>query len=114
MPLTETQAKNAKPRERAYKLADSEGLFLLVQPIPALAWIPLAIVWLGLGDAAQQVAAAFGLDSDERLSVGEAADEVGERVPTPDVAPEVCSDFAGWPFSVNIHSHELSPSMMWV
>lgn len=38
MPLTETQAKNAKPRERAYKLADSEGLFLLVQPNGTRLW----------------------------------------------------------------------------
>ena len=28
-------------------------LFLLIRPIPALAWIPLAIVWLGLDDAAK-------------------------------------------------------------
>jgi taurine transport system permease protein len=28
-------------------------IFLLIRPIPALAWIPLAIVWLGLGDAAK-------------------------------------------------------------
>lgn len=28
-------------------------IFLLVRPIPALAWIPLAIVWLGLGDTAK-------------------------------------------------------------
>lgn len=28
-------------------------VFLLVRPIPALAWIPLAIVWLGLEDAAK-------------------------------------------------------------
>jgi ABC-type nitrate/sulfonate/bicarbonate transport system permease component len=27
--------------------------FLLVRPVPPLAWIPLAIVWLGLGDAAK-------------------------------------------------------------
>jgi NitT/TauT family transport system permease protein/taurine transport system permease protein len=26
-------------------------IFLLLRPIPALAWIPLAIVWFGLGDA---------------------------------------------------------------
>jgi hypothetical protein len=38
MPLTENQAKNAKPLERAYKLADSEGLFLLVQPNGAKLW----------------------------------------------------------------------------
>lgn len=28
-------------------------VFLLIRPIPPLAWIPLAIVWLGLGDAAK-------------------------------------------------------------
>jgi taurine transport system permease protein len=28
-------------------------IFLIVRPIPALAWIPLAIVWLGLDDAAK-------------------------------------------------------------
>lgn len=28
-------------------------IFLLIRPIPALAWIPLAIVWLGLEDAAK-------------------------------------------------------------
>ena len=28
-------------------------VFLLVRPIPPLAWIPLAIVWLGLGDGAK-------------------------------------------------------------
>jgi taurine transport system permease protein len=27
--------------------------FLLIRPIPPLAWIPLAIVWLGLGDGAK-------------------------------------------------------------
>jgi NitT/TauT family transport system permease protein/taurine transport system permease protein len=28
-------------------------VFLLIRPIPPLAWIPLAIVWLGLGDSAK-------------------------------------------------------------
>lgn len=28
-------------------------IFLLIRPIPPLAWIPLAILWLGLGDAAK-------------------------------------------------------------
>ncbi|WP_109477401.1 ABC transporter permease [Paraburkholderia sp. C35] len=28
-------------------------VFVLLRPIPPLAWIPLAIVWLGLGDAAK-------------------------------------------------------------
>jgi taurine transport system permease protein len=28
-------------------------VFLVLRPIPPLAWIPLAIVWLGLGDAAK-------------------------------------------------------------
>jgi NitT/TauT family transport system permease protein/taurine transport system permease protein len=30
-------------------------VFLLLRPIPPLAWIPLAIVWLGLGDAAKMM-----------------------------------------------------------
>jgi NitT/TauT family transport system permease protein/taurine transport system permease protein len=30
-----------------------DPVFLLLRPIPPLAWIPLAIVWLGLGDAAK-------------------------------------------------------------
>lgn len=28
-------------------------IFLIIRPIPPLAWIPLAILWLGLGDAAK-------------------------------------------------------------
>src|SRR5689334_8218044 len=28
-------------------------VFLLIRPIPPLAWVPLAILWLGLGDAAK-------------------------------------------------------------
>lgn len=28
-------------------------MFLIIRPIPPLAWIPLAILWLGLGDAAK-------------------------------------------------------------
>jgi len=33
--------------------AFANPIFLLLRPIPPLAWIPLAIVWLGLGDAAK-------------------------------------------------------------
>ncbi|MEJ6008745.1 tyrosine-type recombinase/integrase [Novosphingobium aquae] len=38
MPLTETAAKNAKPREQAFKLSDGGGLFLLVQPNGSKLW----------------------------------------------------------------------------
>lgn len=38
MPLTEIQAKASKPRDRAYKLSDSEGLFLLIQPNGSKLW----------------------------------------------------------------------------
>lgn len=38
MPLTELQLKNAKPGERPYKLADGEGLFLLIQPNGKRLW----------------------------------------------------------------------------
>jgi len=33
--------------------AIANPVFLVLRPIPPLAWIPLAIVWLGLGDAAK-------------------------------------------------------------
>lgn len=35
--------------------AFANPIFLLLRPIPPLAWIPLAIVWLGLGDAAKMM-----------------------------------------------------------
>jgi hypothetical protein len=31
-PLTDTQVKNAKPKEKPYKLSDGAGLYLLVNP----------------------------------------------------------------------------------
>lgn len=34
-------------------------VFLLIRPVPPLAWIPLAIVWLGLGDAAKMMVIFF-------------------------------------------------------
>ena len=37
-PLTATQVKNAKPREKEYKLADGQGLFLLVSPTGGRYW----------------------------------------------------------------------------
>ena len=36
-----------------YAEAFFNPVFTLIRPIPPLAWIPLAIVWLGLGDAAK-------------------------------------------------------------
>ena len=38
MPLTEIQAKRSKPLDHAYKLADGEGLYLLVQPNGSKLW----------------------------------------------------------------------------
>ena len=32
MPLSDTACKNAKPKEKPYKLADEKGMFLLVNP----------------------------------------------------------------------------------
>lgn len=34
-------------------------IFLIIRPIPPLAWIPLAILWLGLGDAAKMMVIWF-------------------------------------------------------
>jgi taurine transport system permease protein len=39
--------------------AIANPIFLLLRPIPPLAWIPLAIVWLGLGDAAKMMVIFF-------------------------------------------------------
>lgn len=38
MALTDTACKNAKPKEKVYKLGDSEGLFLLIKPNGAKHW----------------------------------------------------------------------------
>ena len=38
MPLTENVIKNAKPKDRPYKLADALGMFLLVKPNGARLW----------------------------------------------------------------------------
>ena len=45
-------ARPADGREPPRRGPD-QPVFLLLRPIPPLAWIPLAIVWLGLGDAAK-------------------------------------------------------------
>lgn len=38
MPLTDVAIRNAKPREKPYKMGDALGLFLLVQPTGAKLW----------------------------------------------------------------------------
>ena len=38
MPLTDVAIKNAKPREKPYKVGDTLGLFLLVQPSGGKLW----------------------------------------------------------------------------
>jgi hypothetical protein len=38
MPLTDTAVRQARPRERAYKLSESRGLCLLVQPNGSKWW----------------------------------------------------------------------------
>jgi|GEM_PF-6333464 len=37
-PLTDTHPRNAKPKEKPYKLADGRGLHLLVSPSGAKYW----------------------------------------------------------------------------
>jgi hypothetical protein len=32
MPLSDTACKNAKPKDKPYKLADEKGMFLLINP----------------------------------------------------------------------------------
>jgi len=38
MALNHIQITNAKPRDKAYKLADSDGLYLFIQPNGAKLW----------------------------------------------------------------------------
>jgi hypothetical protein len=38
MPLTDTSVRNSKPKERPYKLADGQGLHLLVTPNGSRLW----------------------------------------------------------------------------
>jgi len=37
-PLSDTQLKNAKPKEKKYKLADGGGLFMQINPNGAKLW----------------------------------------------------------------------------
>lgn len=37
-PLTDMQVKNAKPKDKAYKLADGGGLYLEVSPAGSKLW----------------------------------------------------------------------------
>ena len=38
MPLSDVQLRNLKPREKAYKVSDFEGLFVLVKPRGSRLW----------------------------------------------------------------------------
>ncbi len=38
MSLTHIQISNAKPKEKAYKLADADALYLVVRPSGAKVW----------------------------------------------------------------------------
>jgi integrase len=38
MPLSDTKARNAKPRSKPYKIADGDGLFLIVKPSGSKYW----------------------------------------------------------------------------
>lgn len=38
MPLTDTAIRSAKPKDNAYKIGDSQGLYLLVNPVGSKLW----------------------------------------------------------------------------
>lgn len=55
MPLTDAQCRHARPRERAYKISDGEGLYLFVQPGGSKLWR------LAYRHAGKQKTLAFGI-----------------------------------------------------
>lgn len=38
MPLSDVEIRNAKPKDKPYKMGDTAGLFLLVQPTGGKLW----------------------------------------------------------------------------
>jgi hypothetical protein len=38
MPLTDTAIRSAKPKDKPYKIGDSQGLYLLVNPVGSKLW----------------------------------------------------------------------------
>lgn len=79
MPLTDTQVRSAKPRETAYKMADGEGLYVLVQPNGSKLW-RLKYRFLGrekklafgrYGDVSLKVARSMRDDARSLLALGE-------------------------------------------
>jgi len=85
MPLTDTEVRNAKPKEKAYRLTDGKGLYLEVLPTGAKSWRfkyrvagqekrMVFGLWpeVGLKDARQR-------RSDARALVAAGADPGGQR-----------------------------------
>ena len=70
-------------------------VFLLIRPIPPLAWIPLAILWLGLGDAAKIMVIWFAAFVPSVIN-----SFAGVRTIEPPLVsrPRACSARRGWRF----------------
>ena len=72
LPLTDLKIKNAKPREKTYKLSDGGGLYLLVSPNGSKAW-RLAYRYNG-----KQKALGFGLYPAVTLAGARASRDVAK------------------------------------
>ncbi|GKW11098.1 hypothetical protein PEC301899_13800 [Pectobacterium carotovorum subsp. carotovorum] len=73
MALTDVVARTAKPREKAYKLADAHGLYLLVSPNGSKRW------YLKYRFEGKESRFAFGEQRHQRVLQG-LADVDAERV----------------------------------
>lgn len=73
-------------------------IFLIIRPIPPLAWIPLAILWLGLGDAAKVMVIFFAAFVP---SVINAATGV-RTIPTPVIEAARMLGTPPWPLVWNV------------
>jgi integrase len=83
MSLTDTAVRNAKAREKAFKLSDGGGLFLLVQPNGTKLWR------LAYRFAGKQKALAFGVYPNVSLAEARAQRETAKKSLAGDIDPAV-------------------------
>jgi integrase len=83
MPLTDTAVRNTKARDKAFKLSDSGGLFLLVQPNGTKLWR------LAYRFAGKQKSQAFGIYPKVSLAEARAQREIAKKSLDDGIDPSV-------------------------